>query len=92
MRINRHYFGFVSALLIFLYFCHGDAYLIIWQGIPSEVFFPLVAFFYFSNLNTKKVSWRTYHVNQLFLYILLFGALIAIWVVISLLPPTGNDH
>ena len=86
MKVNTLYFGFVSLLLVFLYYCHGDAYLIIWQGIRSEFFFPVVVLLVFPILQKYGVINRILK-NQLLIYFLLLAGVMLIWTLISLIPP-----
>ncbi|WP_445383545.1 O-antigen ligase family protein [Robiginitalea sp. IMCC43444] len=91
MKFNLNYYGFVSLLLVFLYYCHGDAYLIIWVGIPSVIFFPLIALL-IAPVLTKKNSLAQLSRNQLLLFFLVFTGLMLLWVGLASLPATEMEN
>ncbi len=85
MKAGKAYFIFVSILLVFLYYCHGDAYLIIWGGIRSEIFFAIMALLILPVLVNTAV-FRNLLKNQLLLYFVCLFIFMALWVILSFIP------
>ncbi len=84
-RANNIYIYLTSTFLVFLYFCHGDNYLILWKGIPSMIFFPIGCFLIVPFLSQKEVI-RNLTKNLLLQYFILLTIVTLIWAVISLFP------
>lgn len=85
IRTKTIYTFIVSAILVFLYFCHGDNYLILWKGIPSIVFF-LISCLLVTPLLLYKNSIGDIFKNQLLMFTIIFIIVTLLWVFISLSP------
>lgn len=85
MKAGRAYFIFVSIIMVFLYYCHGDAYLIIWGGIRSEIFFSALVLLIIPVLINKGVFGKLLK-NQLLLYFICYFIFMAVWVALSFVP------
>ncbi len=85
MKAGKAYFIFVSMFLVFLYYCHGDAFLIIWAHIRSEIFFSFVILLLVPMLFNKSVIGRLVK-NQLLLYFICYFIFMIIWVILSYIP------
>lgn len=86
-KINLHslYVHLTSVFLVFLYFCHGDNYLILWKGIPSLVFFPIGCLLVLPTLLQKGIVNKIFK-NQLIAYFILLVIISVFWAIISLVP------
>lgn len=84
-NIKELYYYLVSSLLVFLYFSHGDNYLIIWNGIPSGFFFSIILLLILPLLFGKAFFRNIIH-SQLLVYVVILLFVYFIWTVLSFVP------
>lgn len=85
---NKVYFLLGSIFLVFLYFCHGDNYLILWKGIPSVLFFSFSCLLVAPVLFYKKTIHSLFK-NELLMYFSVFILITLVWSVLSFIPLIG---
>ncbi|MFD2724783.1 O-antigen ligase family protein [Hyunsoonleella rubra] len=88
IKLDSLYISIVSICLVFLYFCHGDNYLILWKRIPSIFFFALSCLLIFPFLAYKKVINGLFR-NKLLFYFILLSSVLLVLATISFVPFLG---
>ena len=84
MKTSKIYYVIVALVVVFLYYCHGDKYLLNWHNIKSEHIFSFVIFLCFPFF-TQKILVNKFLKNQLVLYCCLLILLFILYIPYSLM-------